>query len=262
MSYILEALKKAQAERQLGATPTIHAPTLDAAAPRSADGARWKPLALAAGTAVIAGAAVLLWRQQPAPAVLTSAAQVAATAPVAASPASLAQPAAPAASAVPDMPAAAPPVLPPVSPAAIPSPAAAPAAAMPSLSAVPSAPPAAAPAQAAIAPAPAVKAAPVPAPPSAQAPVQALAPPARAAAEATEEPVQLLRDLPEPIQRSIPQITMGGYMYSRNPADRLVLIDKILRHEGEEVAPGLVLEKLLPKAAIFTFKGYRYRVPY
>jgi general secretion pathway protein B len=81
-------------------------------------------------------------------------------------------------------------------------------------------------------------------------------------AEVTEEPVQLLRELPEPIQRSIPPITMGGYMYSKNPADRLLLIDKILRREGEEVAPGLVLEKLLPKAAIFTFKGYRYRVPY
>ena len=27
MSYILEALKKAQAERQLGNAPTIHAPT-------------------------------------------------------------------------------------------------------------------------------------------------------------------------------------------------------------------------------------------
>lgn len=80
--------------------------------------------------------------------------------------------------------------------------------------------------------------------------------------EVPEEPVQLLRELPEPIQRSIPPIAMGGYMYSKNPADRLVLIDKILRREGEEVAPGLVLEKLQPKGAIFTFKGYRYRVPY
>ena len=51
-------------------------------------------------------------------------------------------------------------------------------------------------------------------------------------------------------------------MYSKNPADRLLLIDKTLRHEGEEVAPGLVLEKLLPKAAVMNFKGYRYRVPY
>jgi general secretion pathway protein B len=54
---------------------------------------------------------------------------------------------------------------------------------------------------------------------------------------------------------------MGGYMYSKNPADRLILIDKTLRKEGDEVAPGLQLEKLLPKAAVFSFRGYRYKVP-
>lgn len=51
-------------------------------------------------------------------------------------------------------------------------------------------------------------------------------------------------------------------MYSNNPADRLVLIDKVLRHEGEEVAPGLVLEKLLPKAALMNYRGTRYKVAY
>ena len=71
-----------------------------------------------------------------------------------------------------------------------------------------------------------------------------------------------MRDLPEPIQRQIPAVAIGGYIYSKNPADRLLLIDKVLRHEGEELAPGLVLEKLQPKGAIFSFKGYRYRVPY
>ncbi len=79
---------------------------------------------------------------------------------------------------------------------------------------------------------------------------------------AAEETVPGMRDLPEPIQRQIPAIAIGGYIYSKNPADRLLLIDKVLRHEGEELAPGLVLEKLQPKAAIFSFKGYRYRVPY
>ena len=71
-----------------------------------------------------------------------------------------------------------------------------------------------------------------------------------------------MRDLPEPIQRAIPQIAVGGYISSKNPADRLLLIDKVLRHEGEEVAPGLLLEKLLPKSAVLNYKGYRYRVPY
>ena len=64
------------------------------------------------------------------------------------------------------------------------------------------------------------------------------------------------------MQQGLPQVAFGGYMYSPNPADRLLLIDKVLRHEGEEVAPGLTLEKLLPKAAVLNFRGTRYRVPY
>jgi general secretion pathway protein B len=96
------------------------------------------------------------------------------------------------------------------------------------------------------------------APPAA--PVKASAPaPAPAPAE---EKLPSLRELPEAIQRGVPPVTFGGYMYSKDPADRLLLIDKTLRHEGEEVAPGLVLEKLLPKAAVMNYKGNRYRVPY
>lgn len=70
------------------------------------------------------------------------------------------------------------------------------------------------------------------------------------------------RELPDAIARAVPQVAIGGYIYSSNPADRLLLIDKILRREGEEVAPGLRLEKLLPKAAVMNYKGYRYRIPY
>jgi len=88
---------------------------------------------------------------------------------------------------------------------------------------------------------------------------------AEAAAPASapsEDVIPGLRDLPEPIRQQIPPIVLGGYIYSKNPEDRLLLIDKVLRHEGEELAPGLVLEKLQPKAAIFNFKGYRYKMPY
>ncbi|MFL6674575.1 MAG: general secretion pathway protein GspB, partial [Massilia sp.] len=69
-------------------------------------------------------------------------------------------------------------------------------------------------------------------------------------------------ELPDAVQREVPKVTFGGYIYSPNPADRLLLIDKTLRHEGEEVAPGLVLEKLMPTAAVMNYRGYRYRVGY
>ncbi|MBJ7311759.1 general secretion pathway protein GspB [Rugamonas sp. CCM 8940] len=270
MSYILEALKKSQAERQLGALPTIHAPSLHGEV-AAASGAAWKkplPLAVMAMAAIIVALLALVWRQ-PSPAV----APVSADAGTAATPAvagNVAAPAAPATSA-----------------------AATTTATNPSLTVAPSAPVAALSAPTAVAqpvampPAPVEpvetlkpsKAAAAPTPGSTLAerpePVRKPASPASTdvaahaqplpstvAPAAPDDTVQSVRELPEPIQRAIPPIAVGGYIYSKNPADRLLLIDKVLRHEGEEVAAGLVLEKLLPKAAVFNYKGYRYRVPY
>ncbi|HEY0588290.1 MAG TPA: general secretion pathway protein GspB, partial [Pseudoduganella sp.] len=328
MSYILEALKKAQAERQIGSTPTIHAPTLASApAGQGARGNRTPVIvAMALMAAAIAGLATMLVRQQPgasrppaaaspagAAAAVTPAATATATpaaasgAPAAAATGAEAADVAPAVAGPPvagTTPAAAAPTAgDPDAPVASPissgrtAPAAAgqpgvqrtvpqsptalakasardesaspaqrgaslPAAnqrtadartaqqvAAPTANRTAEAPQLAATKQAGTAArgADIAQAAPVAAPPAAPAPA--------------EEQVQFLRELPEPIQRAIPQITLGGYMYSKNPADRLLLIDKVLRKEGEEVAPGLILDKLQPKQAIFSFRGYRYRVP-
>jgi general secretion pathway protein B len=235
MSYILEALKKSQAERQLGELPSIHAAQLSLHGAPASGGRRrlsaW--LALGAVTAAVAGA-LLLWQPWQA-----------AAQPPATVPAVLAQ--------------AVPAPVPAPGSAAAPAPAAAPVPAP-----APAAPPAAtaAPVHHAVAvPEPQQETPGQAAPPVA---VNAAVPPAAPAVPvpAAEEAVPGLRDLPEPIQRQIPPVAIGGYIYSKNPADRLLLIDKVLRHEGEELAPGLVLEKLQPKAAVFNFKGYRYRVPY
>jgi general secretion pathway protein B len=212
MSYILEALKKSQAERQLGTLPSIHAPQVQLQPAPDTSGKRRLPLWIATGAACAVAAAWWWWPATvvaPAPAPVV-AAPVAVPAPV-------------------PVPAPAPVIV----PAPLPAPVV-----------VKAAPPAPAPVIKAITPPP------VPAPVPAPTPVP------------SEEITPGLRDLPEPIQRQIPPVALGGYMYSKDPADRLLLIDKVLRHEGEEVAPGLVLEKLQPKAAIFSFKGYRYRVPY
>lgn len=253
MSYILEALKKAQAERQLGNAPTLHAPTLQSVERSTAGGRLKKPLLLVIVAMAVAIAAlvamVLRPAAVPAPAPVAQAAAVGAPAQ--------------SASVAPAVPAAAQSSAPVV--ADNPAPLPAPVAALP--------PPVAtlAPAVRRQAGSQAAPAAPTPAAGDSVAPAANVATAAttatgaagsQAKAPAFEEPVQNLRDLPEPIQRSIPQVAVGGYIYSKNPADRLLLIDKVLRREGDEVAPGLKLEKLLPKEAVFNFKGYRYRVPY
>ncbi|MEV4778438.1 general secretion pathway protein GspB [Burkholderia sp. LMU1-1-1.1] len=241
MSYILEALKKAQAERQLGNAPTLHAPTLQSVDRSSAGGRLKKPLLLLIVAMGVAIAALLVMVLKPAAAPADAqAAQEVVRAPAPAAPPALAAPVVAAQVSAPAQVAAdsAAPLPAPV--AALPPPVA---------TLAPAPRKHADPQTAQAAPAPAVN------------PIAAATAPAKPAV-AFEEPVQNLRDLPEPIQRSIPQVAVGGYIYSKNPSDRLLLIDKVLRREGEEVAPGLKLEKLNPKEAVFNFKGYRYRVPY
>lgn len=83
-----------------------------------------------------------------------------------------------------------------------------------------------------------------------------------AKAPAQEPPLGTLRDLPENIQREIPMLAIGGYIYSANKADRSVLINNRLLRDGDEIAPGLTLEKMLPTGMVLSYKGYRYRSSY
>jgi len=234
MSYILEALKKAQAERQLGELPTIHAPHIYGAASDASAGGR-KPVWLKLGALSLAAVvmlSVLAWRQpwqaavQAPPAVPVKAVPAA---PLPALTVALAKTAAPTPVPVP-------------SPAPVPAPV---------------------PAAALAAPKPKLEQPrPTPVAVAAVAAATTPKPEPQAPAAASDDGVLTLRELPEPIQRQIPPMVLGGYIYSKNPADRLLLIDKVLRHEGEELAPGLMLEKLQPKSAVFSYQGYRYRVPY
>lgn len=249
MSYILEALKKAQAERQLGSAPTLHGASMQA--PSLAAALPWwrRPLVLAAllMAVVIVALLVLLLRPAPSatPAVLTATASPAAPAPDSVARSGQEQPVNVAAAAAP-------------MPAPLPLPDANAGIAPRSADAASTAP-----ASPVAAPAAVAAATPATNPVNSSATASAAAgSAAKPAARTNEEPVLNLRELPEPIQRAIPSVSVGGYIYSPNPADRLLLIDKVLRHEGEEVAPGLVLEKLQPREAVFSFRGYRYRVPY
>ncbi|QOL49644.1 general secretion pathway protein GspB [Massilia litorea] len=264
MSYILEALKKAQAERQLGNAPDIHTPA-PVPVPAASAAVNRKPLLIGLGVGVlVAGiAAGLVWRAK------TPAGQPAVLARNEAGPAAPAPAAAPAASKEPAAaPVAAPAPVPEALPASavpVPAPAVQPARrrSEPVAAATPAAPPPAD-TKPRRAPAPAPAAARDPAPEAVYlpAPTPPAPPPTRAPDPIQEENLRTLQQLPEAIQREVPKVAVGGYIYSPNPADRLLLVDKMLRREGEELAPGLVLERLMPKYAVMNYRGTRYRVAY
>lgn len=210
MSYILDALKKSDQQRQLGATPTLQAAQVTVAAPK-------RPLFIYYGllAAVLLGAGIAIgwlrpWQPVQPPAV---------TEPVAAiSPISISQQVASA-------PLTAPPELPgaikPNNPAPVNS-----------------------------------------GTPGAAAPIPDKSMPDNSASIAgdTQEHKAIPYDeLPVPIQREIPAMTVQLHSYSSKPGERLVYINSSRLREGDSLMPGLKLEQITPDGMIFSYKGYRFQ---
>ncbi|MCJ0763496.1 general secretion pathway protein GspB [Variovorax terrae] len=240
MSYILDALKRADAERERGTVPGLHAQPAALPAHDPAQGRR-QPLLWVGLAVALLMLGLLAWRLVLAPAPTPSPA--APTAPrVAAAPAAPLQiPAAPR-----------------PAPAPMPEPVvAAPAAPTPSPNAVP-APAPAVPAVASPSAKPAASPAPAREPAQAADTAAAKAKPAAAPAPRIYAP----DELPPDIRGQLPALAISGSVYSENPQSRMLIINGQVLHEGERPAADLVLEQIGPKAAVLSFRGYRYSLGY
>jgi general secretion pathway protein B len=260
MSYILDALKKADSERQHGKTPDIytqqmHHHELERDSAMAKNPMLWFFLAVLA--ILVGGFLYLNNLQRPA--------AVAPSAPTPITPAPAAVPSAQAAQA---------PATPPTTPAI----ASATAPDAPPTVAPPSSAPAAPTSEAAASTPEPIKLQPstklsthlknhkkpkaVKESPKHDASPEKRSEPKQSAEAVTETVTKRLRDLPTNIQNEIPPISVGGYIYSDNKADCQLLINKLLLHEGEQVSPGLILEKMMPHSAILNYKGNRFRISY
>ena len=273
MSYILDALQRADAERGRGNVPGLHARQLPTALEEAATartGLRgplvWGGLLVLVLAATVAG--LWMWRSPAspsAPVVTATASQPAPAATPVTSP--------PLPAAVPVVPAV--PVAPVVSPAAPTAPTATPPAALapsaPASVGAPPAPPttvqAAAVARAAPQPAPTAPSAasvtPVVVPASATpAPRAATAPaptsPAGGSAAPAEAP--LLSGLPEDLRRQIPALVITGVVHADNPAQRLLVVNNQVLTQDGQLGPDLVLETIGSRHSVFRFRGTRFRV--
>jgi len=206
MSYILDALRRAEAdrERERGQVPGLHTqPLSDSGTAPAAGPRRWLPWA-GGGLLLLAGIGAGSWwaggppeAAPPAPRPAPAPMQTAANAP-------LPQPAASGS-----------PYLPPAPPPG------AMVAAMP---------------------------APVPVAPPASVPV-------------AEAPIPRLSDLPESTRRALPQLAIGGSVYSDDPASRMVIVNGEVLREGARLGADLVLEQIGPRELLLRFRGQRYRMP-
>ena len=273
MSYILDALRKSDQQRQLGAAPKLHMGQMAAAEPKQPAHMYYGLLAAVLLCAGIAIGWLRPWQAAPSPppanvaAAKLPEANVAQLAPVRTEVAPAPVPG--------QLPEAAPlvPVAPAPAAAPVPTPAPAPVrVAAPANVKAPAAVPAPAPAVAipgsAPASAPAKAQSPVSAkaetsakPPDAAVPARAPTnePPPAPAAPAPVQNVIWLAELPLALQQELPPMTISVHAYSARPSDRMVGINNRMLREGEYVAPGLKLEQVTPEGMVLGYKGYSFR---
>lgn len=263
MSYILDALKRADAERERGQMPGLHTRTtieLDTPLPkaRGITTSRW----LIALSAMLGLSALLWWWVQAMP---PDASSVSATAPVGPTPMATASPAPPSAPATPAAPIRSP--EPAVSRRSVVSETSMPV--LPILSPAPPAPPPPAPlAKASAAPPPAIPAADAQRAPNESVTAAAKqqntgAPaPSGATAPTTAAAVQSFAELSPQDRARLPAVSVNGSTYSKNPALRMLIVNGKVVQEGGEIAAGLTLETIEPRSAVLNHQGVRYRIGY
>jgi general secretion pathway protein B len=231
MSYILDALKKAEAQRETGTVPGLgssqgsHSTYIS----YTSNARPWWLVALVLGVLLLLVLALWVWRQPP---------PVGAPLPVAA--------------VVAPMPAVAPvPVAAPVVPvASTPLP--------PDVHIKPPQTtlfrPVAEPLAAVVPPTPA----PVPLPTAAK-PVPAPSAPVGNPPRTTAG-IPLLQDLPDGLRRQIPPLAISGAIYSDAPSEWTLIVNDQVLGRGSQVTPEVRLEEISATSAVFNFRGQRFRI--
>lgn len=103
-------------------------------------------------------------------------------------------------------------------------------------------------------------------------PILAPAPPpaaaARPAAQARQPQTQdddalpRVADLAPTARAGLPPLQISGTTYAESPALRMLIIDGKVLQEGQDIAPGLRLEAIGPRSAVLNHQGRRLRLTY
>jgi general secretion pathway protein B len=68
------------------------------------------------------------------------------------------------------------------------------------------------------------------------------------------------KELPEGIRKELPPLSLSIALYSEDPAARIVRIDGQSLREGQDLAPGLKLEQIIEHGAILSYRNYQFRI--
>ena len=101
------------------------------------------------------------------------------------------------------------------------------------------------------------------------APAPALSPAPTAAPATARSALQTLRELNPQLRRELPALAVSGAMYSPQANSRMLVLDGQVLREGQAVsgingttAGPLLVEQIGTKSAVLSYKGQRFELPY
>ena len=99
-------------------------------------------------------------------------------------------------------------------------------------------------------------------PPAEPEPVEPEPAPVTAAREHVDTPLEmipLLVEMPQQLQQSLPPIRVDVHVHASKAENRFVMINLRRYREGDEVAPGLILERITKEGMVLKFRGEQFR---
>jgi general secretion pathway protein B len=85
---------------------------------------------------------------------------------------------------------------------------------------------------------------------------------ATATASAPEPRLRSLNEMPEDVRRSVPTLSFGGSVYSETAAQRMVIFNGQVLREGDAVADDVTLEQIRPHSAVMRARGQRFEIAF
>ena len=79
-------------------------------------------------------------------------------------------------------------------------------------------------------------------------------------ATAPESRTPTLSELPDEVRRALPSLAVSGNMYSDRPENRMVIINGQLLRENDALTPELTLEEIRRKSVVLRYRGQRFEV--
>lgn len=69
-----------------------------------------------------------------------------------------------------------------------------------------------------------------------------------------------LNELPPSLRQNLPDFVVSVFLYSEDPASRLVRVNGKMMKEGQFLDAGLKLEEIIPAGVLFSYKHYRFLI--